>query len=99
MDIHLAKLFNEYGKFWHIKNNSPAESPKEKFHCSYLFQDSAAGERRMLGIDSKAAPLIWSEAKMKTIAINLGQGNHPLGITRYGMEPWKVLLDCSISLI
>nr|AFK39011.1 unknown [Medicago truncatula] len=39
----------------------------------------------MLGMDSMAAPLIWSEAKMKTQAINLGQGNHPLGISRYGM--------------
>lgn len=43
------------------------------------------GKRRMLGMDSMAAPLIWSEAKMKTQAINLGQGNHPLGISRYGM--------------
>jgi len=72
-------------RLWHIKKNSPLESLKEKFHCSYLFQDSAAGERKMLIIDSTAAPLIWSEAKMKTIAINLGQGNHPLGITRCGM--------------
>ncbi|WJX23099.1 hypothetical protein P8452_12343 [Trifolium repens] len=44
----------------------------------------SAGKRRMLGMDSMTAPLIWSEAKMKTQAINLGQGNHPLGITRYG---------------
>ncbi|XP_027186962.1 protein PHR1-LIKE 3-like isoform X2 [Cicer arietinum] len=43
------------------------------------------GKRRMLGMDSMAAPLIWSEAKMKTQAINLAQGNNPLGITRYGM--------------
>nr|QSD99605.1 MYB family transcription factor [Melilotus albus] len=45
----------------------------------------SGGKRRMLGMDSMTAPLIWSEAKMKTQAINLGQGNHPLGITRYGM--------------
>jgi hypothetical protein len=44
----------------------------------------SAGKRRMLGMDSMTAPLIWSEANMKTQAINLGQGNHPLGITRYG---------------
>lgn len=43
------------------------------------------GKRRMLGMDSMAAPLIWSEAKMKTQAINLVQGNNPLGISRYGM--------------
>lgn len=43
------------------------------------------GKRRMLGMDSMAAPLIWSEAKMKTQAINVAQGNNPLGITRYGM--------------
>ncbi|XP_061344317.1 protein PHR1-LIKE 2-like isoform X2 [Gastrolobium bilobum] len=44
----------------------------------------AGGKRRMLGMDSMAAPLIWSEAKMRTQAINLAQGN-PHGITRYGM--------------
>ncbi|KAL5140672.1 Protein PHR1-LIKE 2 [Glycine soja] len=43
------------------------------------------GKRRMLGMDSMAAPLIWSEAKMRTQAINVAQGNHPQGITRYGM--------------
>ena len=43
------------------------------------------GKRRMLGMDSMAAPLIWSEAKMRTQAINVAQGSHPQGITRYGM--------------
>ena len=43
------------------------------------------GKRRMLGMDSMAAPLIWSEAKMRTQAINVAQGNLPQGITRYGM--------------
>lgn len=42
------------------------------------------GRRRMLGMDSFAAPLIWSEAKMKTQAINLAHGNSH-GISRYGM--------------
>jgi len=43
------------------------------------------GKRRMLGMESMAAPLIWSEAKMRTQAINVAQGSHPQGITRYGM--------------
>lgn len=42
------------------------------------------GKRRMLGMESMAAPLIWSEAKMRTQAINVAQGNAH-GITRYGM--------------
>ncbi|XLR60718.1 hypothetical protein S83_011390 [Arachis hypogaea] len=40
------------------------------------------GKRRLLGMDSMAAPLIWTEAKMRTQAINVAQGN-PHGITRY----------------
>ncbi|XP_022642748.1 protein PHR1-LIKE 2 isoform X1 [Vigna radiata var. radiata] len=46
---------------------------------------TGGGKRRMLGMDSMAAPLIWSEAKMRTQAINVAQGSHPQGITRYGM--------------
>ncbi|CAL0309159.1 unnamed protein product [Lupinus luteus] len=42
------------------------------------------GKIRMSGMESMAAPLIWSEAKMRTQAINVTQGN-PHGMTRYGM--------------
>ncbi|KAK7246054.1 hypothetical protein RIF29_40912 [Crotalaria pallida] len=47
-------------------------------------EGAPGGKRRMLGMESMAAPLIWSEAKMRTQAINVTQGN-PHGMTRYGM--------------
>ncbi|CAL0334529.1 unnamed protein product [Lupinus luteus] len=42
------------------------------------------GKRRMPGMESMAAPLIWSEAKIRTQAINVTQGNFH-GMTRYDM--------------
>ncbi|XP_019440050.1 PREDICTED: protein PHR1-LIKE 2-like isoform X1 [Lupinus angustifolius] len=43
------------------------------------------GKRRMSGMESMAAaPLIWSEAKIRTQAVNVTQGNFH-GTTRYGM--------------
>ncbi|XP_028783023.1 protein PHR1-LIKE 2-like [Neltuma alba] len=41
-------------------------------------------KKRMLSLDSMVAPLIWSEANMRTQGIHLAQVN-PHGITRYGM--------------
>ncbi|XP_020222915.1 protein PHR1-LIKE 2 isoform X2 [Cajanus cajan] len=41
-------------------------------------------KKRMLSLDSMAAPFIWSEANIRTQGINLAQVNPP-GITRYGM--------------
>lgn len=41
-------------------------------------------KKRMLGLDSMVAPLIWSETNMRTQGIHLAQVN-PQGITRYGM--------------
>ncbi|OIV96034.1 hypothetical protein TanjilG_27138 [Lupinus angustifolius] len=47
-------------------------------------QGTSRGEKRMmLDMESMAAPLIWNEAKMRTQAINVTQGN-PHGMTRYG---------------
>ncbi|KAF7842847.1 protein PHR1-LIKE 2-like isoform X1 [Senna tora] len=50
-------------------------------------EGSASEEKkRMLGFDPMAAPLIWSEAKMRTQDINVAQGNPiPHGITQYGL--------------
>ncbi|KAF1895245.1 hypothetical protein Lal_00043890 [Lupinus albus] len=42
------------------------------------------GKRMLLGMESMAAPLIWNEAKIRTQAINVTQGNFH-GMTRYGM--------------
>lgn len=48
-------------------------------------EGSPGGARkRMLSFDSMVAPLIWSEANMRTQGIHLAQVN-PSGITRYGM--------------
>ncbi|KAI4296098.1 hypothetical protein L6164_036085 [Bauhinia variegata] len=41
------------------------------------------GKKRMLGMDSTAAPLVWNEAKMRTQDINVTHSNP--GMTRYGM--------------
>lgn len=42
------------------------------------------GKKRMLGLDSAAASLIWGEGKMKSQDINVAQVN-PHAITGYGM--------------
>lgn len=48
-------------------------------------EGSAGGaKRKVLGLDSVVAPLIWSEANMRTQGIHLAHVN-PHGITRYGM--------------
>ncbi|XP_054785589.1 protein PHR1-LIKE 2-like [Prosopis cineraria] len=41
-------------------------------------------KKRMLSLDSMVAPLIWSEANLRTQGVHLAQVN-PHGITRYGM--------------
>ncbi|KAI9098492.1 hypothetical protein K1719_025117 [Acacia pycnantha] len=51
-----------------------------------LTLEGSPGEakKRMLSLDSMMAPLIWSEANMRTQGVHLAQVN-PHGITRYGM--------------
>ncbi|KAF7820189.1 protein PHR1-LIKE 2-like isoform X1 [Senna tora] len=53
---------------------------------------AGGGKRKEMSLDSVIAPLMWSEANMRTQGIHLAHGNNPHGIPRGVKKPEEVVL-------